>query len=33
MFTDGGDTWDAIFENNLGAAGVEGEQPDVDPVD
>ncbi|MBW9109818.1 glutamate ABC transporter substrate-binding protein [Microbacterium trichothecenolyticum] len=33
MFTDGGDTWEAIFENNLGAAGVEGEQPDVDPVD
>lgn len=33
MFTDGSDTWDAIFENNLGAAGVEGDQPDVDPVD
>ncbi len=33
LFTDGGDTWEAIFENNLGAAGVEPDQPAVDPVD
>ena len=32
MFTDGGDIWQAIFDKNLGPAGVEGEQPDVDPV-
>jgi glutamate transport system substrate-binding protein len=32
MFTDGGDIWQAIFDKNLGPAGVEGEQPAVDPV-
>ena len=32
MFTDGGSTWEAIFEKNLGASGVKGEQPAVDPV-
>ncbi|WP_243076733.1 glutamate ABC transporter substrate-binding protein [Microbacterium sp. SS28] len=32
MFTDGGDIWQAIFDKNLGPAGVEGEQPEVDPV-
>lgn len=32
MFTDGGDTWQAIFDKNLGASGVKGEQPAVDPV-
>ncbi len=32
MFTDGGSTWEAIFEKNLGASGVAGEQPAVDPV-
>ncbi|MFT4135511.1 glutamate ABC transporter substrate-binding protein [Microbacterium sp.] len=32
MLTDGGDIWTAIFEKNLGAAGVEGTQPEVDPV-
>lgn len=30
LFTDGGDIWQAIFDKNLGAAGVEGEQPAVD---
>ncbi|MGB4780091.1 glutamate ABC transporter substrate-binding protein [Microbacterium sp.] len=33
LFTDGGDTWQAIFEKNLGASGVTGEQPAVDPID
>ncbi|MBD3943718.1 glutamate ABC transporter substrate-binding protein [Microbacterium sp. NEAU-LLC] len=33
MFTDGGDIWQAIFDKNLGASGVEGQQPEVDPVD
>ena len=33
MFTDGGDTWTAIFDANLGASGVKGEQPDVDPAE
>ena len=33
MFTEGGDTWQAIYEKNLGASGVEGEQPAVDPVE
>ncbi|MFT4220935.1 MAG: glutamate ABC transporter substrate-binding protein [Microbacterium sp.] len=33
MFTDGGPIWQAIFEKNLGAAGVEGTQPAVDPVE
>lgn len=32
LFTDGGDIWQAIFDKNLGAAGVEGEQPAVDPA-
>ncbi|MEU1973611.1 glutamate ABC transporter substrate-binding protein [Microbacterium sp. NPDC019599] len=32
LFTDGGDIWQAIFDKNLGPAGVEGDQPDVDPV-
>jgi glutamate transport system substrate-binding protein len=32
MFTDNEDIWEAIFEKNLGPAGVEGEQPAVDPV-
>ncbi|WP_438353270.1 glutamate ABC transporter substrate-binding protein [Microbacterium sp. CJ88] len=32
MFTDGGSTWQAIFEKNLGASGVAGEQPKVDPA-
>lgn len=33
MFTDGGDIWTAIFDKNLGASGVEGTQPEVDPID
>ncbi|MBN9214080.1 MAG: ABC transporter substrate-binding protein [Microbacterium sp. SCN 70-200] len=33
MFTDGGDIWQAIFEKNLGASGVTGTQPAVDPVE
>ncbi|GAA5025352.1 glutamate ABC transporter substrate-binding protein [Microbacterium fluvii] len=33
MFTDGGDTWQAIFDKNLGASGVSAEQPAVDPVE
>lgn len=32
MLTDGGSTWEAIFEKNLGASGVKGVQPKVDPV-
>ncbi|MFT4212033.1 MAG: glutamate ABC transporter substrate-binding protein [Microbacterium sp.] len=32
VLTDGGDTWQAIFEKNLGASGVTATQPDVDPV-
>ena len=32
MFTDGGETWQAIFDKNLGASGVTGTQPKVDPV-
>lgn len=32
MFTDGGSIWTAIFEKNLGASGVTGTQPAVDPV-
>jgi glutamate transport system substrate-binding protein len=32
MFTDGGDIWQAIFDKNLGPAGIEGEQPAVDPA-
>ncbi|GAA3900229.1 glutamate ABC transporter substrate-binding protein [Microbacterium invictum] len=30
--TDGGDIWQAIFDNNLGASGVTAEQPAVDPI-
>ncbi|MBS1675481.1 MAG: glutamate ABC transporter substrate-binding protein [Actinobacteria bacterium] len=29
MFTDGGDTWKAIFEKNLGASGMKVTQPEV----
>jgi glutamate transport system substrate-binding protein len=32
MFTNGGDIWQAIFDKNLGASGVTGTQPEVDPV-
>lgn len=32
VFTDGGSTWEAIYEKNLGASGVSAEQPQVDPV-
>ncbi|MFE1645416.1 glutamate ABC transporter substrate-binding protein [Microbacterium sp. P01] len=32
MLTDGGDTWTAIFDKNLGASGVKATQPEVDPV-
>jgi len=32
MFTDGGDIWQAIFDKNLGPAGVTGKQPQPDPV-
>ena len=32
MLTDGGDIWTAIFEKNLGPAGVTGTQPKVDPI-
>ena len=32
MFTNGGDIWQAIFDKNLGAAGVKATQPKVDPV-
>jgi glutamate transport system substrate-binding protein len=32
MFTDGGETWQAIFDKNLGASGVKATQPEVDPV-
>lgn len=32
MFTDGGEVWQAIFDKNLGPAGVTGTQPAVDPV-
>jgi glutamate transport system substrate-binding protein len=32
MFTEGGDVWQAIFDKNLGPAGVAGTQPAVDPV-
>ena len=31
-FTDGGEIWTAIFDKNLGASGVKGTQPEVDPV-
>jgi glutamate transport system substrate-binding protein len=32
MFTDGGDIWQAIFDKNLGSAGVKGQQPQPDAV-
>lgn len=30
LFTDGGETWKAIFDKNLGSSGIEVEQPAVD---
>ncbi|MGM1016741.1 MAG: glutamate ABC transporter substrate-binding protein [Actinomycetota bacterium] len=30
LFTDGGDTWQAIFDKNLGSSGITVEQPAVD---
>lgn len=33
LFTDGGDTWQEIFDATLGKSGIEVEQPEVDPVD
>ncbi len=33
LFTDGGDTWQEIFDATLGQSGIEIEQPDVDPVE
>ena len=33
MFTDGGSTWQAIFDKNLGASGVKATQPQVDTAD
>ncbi len=30
LFTDGGDVWDALFEQHLAPAGIEGTQPEVD---
>ncbi|MCK3770156.1 glutamate ABC transporter substrate-binding protein [Microbacterium aerolatum] len=30
LFTDGGETWQAIFDANLGSSGIEVEQPEVD---
>jgi len=32
QLTDGGDVWEQIFENNLGASGVKATQPEVDPI-
>ncbi len=32
MLTDGGSTWQAIFDKNLGASGVKATQPKVDPA-
>ena len=32
LFTEGGDTWQAIFDATLGQSGIEVEQPAVDPV-
>jgi len=32
MFTDNPDIWQAIFDKNLGPAGVKGTQPVVDPI-
>ncbi|WP_119698041.1 glutamate ABC transporter substrate-binding protein [Microbacterium halotolerans] len=33
LFTDGGDTWQEIFDATLGQSGIEVEQPAVDPVE
>ena len=30
LFTEGGDTWQAIFDKNLGSSGIEVDQPAVD---
>lgn len=30
LFTDGGDTWQAIFDKNLGSSGIDVKQPAVD---
>ncbi|MFC7789343.1 glutamate ABC transporter substrate-binding protein [Microbacterium sp. MAHUQ-60] len=30
LFTDGGDTWQKIFDKNLGKSGIKVEQPEVD---
>lgn len=30
LFTDGGDVWQAIFDQNLGSSGISVEQPEVD---
>lgn len=32
-FTEGGDTWQEIFDATLGQSGIEIEQPEVDPVE
>ncbi|GAA3758752.1 glutamate ABC transporter substrate-binding protein [Microbacterium kribbense] len=32
VLTSGHDVWQKIFDNNLGASGVKGTQPEVDPV-
>ncbi|GAA1987086.1 glutamate ABC transporter substrate-binding protein [Microbacterium pumilum] len=32
LFTDGGDVWTALFEEHLAPSGIEGTQPEVDPV-
>ncbi len=32
-FTEGGDTWQEIFDATLGQSGIEIDQPDVDPVE
>jgi len=32
QLTDGGDIWQQIFDNNLGASGVKATQPEVDPI-
>ncbi|GGD43616.1 hypothetical protein GCM10010915_25870 [Microbacterium faecale] len=33
MFTDGGDTWQEIFDATLGQSGIEIDQPAVDAVE
>lgn len=33
LFTEGGDTWQEIFDSTLGQSGIEIEQPAVDPVE